>query len=83
MDDRGLLVAIHAGQLRHRRMQAEESIEHGSRFRPARGERDRAVQAGVIGIADRRHGGEAIETASQHDRKEARMDFAGSILENV
>ena len=55
-------------EIRHRRMQAEEAVEHERRMRPVRGQRDRAVQRGIIGIADRRHGGKSIERAAQdHD----------------
>ena len=42
-------------------------------MRPVRGQRDRAVERGIIGIADRRHGGKSIERAAQDHHDQPRV----------
>ena len=81
MDHRGMLVAIHARKFRHRRMQREERIQHDRRMRAVRGERDRPVQAGIVGIADRRDGREPIERAAQDHHDQPRIAAVGRARE--
>jgi hypothetical protein len=73
VNDRGAFVFVHPREFRHRRMQREERIEHDRGARPIRSQRNRAMQAGVIGIAHRRHGGEAIQRAAQDDDDQPRI----------
>src|SRR4249919_663119 len=50
-------------------------------MRAARRQRDRAVQACVVGVADRRDGGEAVERAAQDDDDQARIASVGGACE--
>src|SRR6185437_17114964 len=68
-------------QFRHRRMQREERIQHGRRMRAVAPQRDSPVEGGIIGIADRRDGSEAVERAAQDHRNEARVAALGGARE--
>jgi hypothetical protein len=62
-------------------MQREERIQHGRGVRSAGCQCDRTVQAGIIGVADRRHGGETVEPAAQDDHDQARIAAVGGARE--
>ena len=72
-----LLLAIHPRKFRHRRMQRKEIVERHSRVRPARRQRDRTMQAGIVRIANRRDGGEPIQRAAQDDDHQPRIAAVG------
>ncbi len=70
MDHRRMFFLIHPCEFRHRGMQRKEGIQRCRCVRAIGGQRDRTMQAGIIGVADRRHGGEAVERAAQdHDNQ--------------
>ena len=69
----GLLGVVEPGEIRHRRVEAEEIVELQRGVVAVTAQREFAVQVGVIGIADRADGGEAVERAAQDDDDEARI----------
>jgi hypothetical protein len=76
-----LLLAIHPRKFRHRRMQRKEIVERQRRVRPGRRQCDRTVQAGIVGIANRRDGGEPIQRAAQNDDHQPRIAAVGGTRE--
>ena len=77
VDDERLARVVKAREIRHRRMEAEEVVEPRGRGVAIPAQRERAVQAGVFGIADRRDGRKPVERAAQHDDDEPRVARAG------
>jgi hypothetical protein len=73
MHDRGLAGLVEPVQLRHRRIESEEFVEPQGRVRALRQQRLVSAQPHPVGIADRRHRGEAVERAAQHDGQESRV----------
>ena len=73
MHDRRLPGAVEPVQLRHRRIEGEETVELERRVRSVGEQRLVAAQPHPIGIADRRHGGKPVERAAQDDGEEARV----------
>ena len=71
VDNRRLPFAEHARENRHARIEREEGIERERRIRPTGREGERPMQSDVIGVADRRDGGEPIERASQDNHNES------------
>ncbi len=72
MDDQGLPGLILPGEIAHRRVQAEHRIE-----RQGVGNGQLAAQIGIVRIADRRDGGQAVEGAAQDYGHKARVTRAG------
>ena len=81
VNHRRLLLAIHPRKFRHRRMQRKEIVERQRRVRPARRQRDRTMQAGIVRIANRRDGGEPIQRAAQDDDHQPRIAAVGGARE--
>jgi hypothetical protein len=81
MDHRGLLLAVHPREFRHRRMQREERIQHQRGVGSAGRQRDRAVQAGIIRVADRGDGRKAVQCAAQDDDDQTRIAPIGGTRE--
>jgi hypothetical protein len=77
MDNCGMLFLVHPREFRHRRMQREEGVQHHCGVRSVGGKRDRPMQAGIVRVADRRHGGKAIERAAQNDDDQPRVAAVG------
>ena len=73
MDDQRLLGVVEPREIHHRGIEAEEVAELQRRVVAVPLQRELAVQIGVVGIADRRDGGKAVERAAQHDDDEARI----------
>ena len=65
-------------QVRHRRIEREETVERQRRRLAVERERVVAAQPDPVGIADRRDGGEPVERAAQDDRQEARVAALGA-----
>ena len=75
-----LLGVIEAGEIGHRRIEAEETVERQRRMRAVPAQRQRAMQIGIIGIADRRDRGEPVERAAQDDDDEPRIARVAAAL---
>ena len=58
-------------------LRAKKPSSGSAGWSPPKRQRQLAVQAGIVGIADGRHGGQAVERAAQHDDDEARVARAG------
>ena len=69
----GLAGPIEPVEVRHGRVEREETVERQRRRRAVKPERVVAAQLDPIGIAYRRHGGKPVEPATQHDGEEARI----------
>ena len=76
-----MLLPNHPREFRHRGMQREEGIQHERRMRAIGRKRDRSVQAGVIGIADRSDRGKTVQRAAQDHDDQARIAAVGGARE--
>jgi hypothetical protein len=65
--------AIKPVKVRHGRVERKEIVERQRRRRTVKPERVVTTQLDPIWISDRRHGGEPVECAAQHDGEEARI----------
>ena len=77
MDDDRLVGGKHAMQVRHRRIEREEIVELERRRLALERQRIVAAQRDPVRIADRRHGGQPIERAAQHDGQKTRIAAFG------
>ncbi len=73
MHHNGLTGLVEPMQVRHCRIEREETIERQGWRRAIELEGVVAPQLHPIGVADRRHGGKPVERAAQHDGEETRI----------
>jgi hypothetical protein len=57
--------------------QREERVQHHRRVRAVGGQRNRTMQAGIIGVADRGDGGQPVERAAQDHHDQPRVAAVG------
>src|SRR5262249_5819790 len=76
--DRRLPRRVKAMQVRHRWIERKEIVERQRRRLAVGSERLVAAQRDPVGIADRRHHGEAVERAAQYHDEHARIAAFGA-----
>jgi hypothetical protein len=78
MHHNGLTGLVETMQVRHCRIEREETVERQGWRRAIELEGVVAAQLHPIGIADRRHGGKSVERAPQNDSEETRITAFGA-----